>query len=132
MVGVLIGAWLNRYYEARRDKTEVLKILLTYRYDASNSQRTNALNCIPIIFSKDVNVCAALDKFKQAQDGLTDNLTNPMVSSQKYDSLNDAYIKLIEEVATNLGLKTQLSWDKLKNPYIPKCFTDISGNTQWY
>ena len=132
LIGVLVGTWLNRYYEVRRSKTDVLKTLVTYRNDPLNLERTNVLNCIPIIFCKDVRVCQALDKFKEAHDGVTENITNPMVFPQKYTTLNDSYIKLIEEIAKSLGLGSSLSWDKLKNPYIPKSFMDSQGMMQWY
>ena len=89
------------------------------------------LNCIPITFSHDAKVCDAFEKYKQAQNNVTDNLSNSLVLPQKFTMLDDAYVKVVEAIASNLKLPS-LSWDKLKNPYIPLSYYDTNGIQRWY
>ena len=132
LVGVLIGTWLNRYYENRKTKMHILEILITYRWLPTNQERIAVLNCIPIVFCKDAKVCDAFEKYKQAHDSVTDNITNPAVFPQKFNALNDAYIKVVETIARNLKLNSSVSWDKLKDSYIPKTYIDPNGQQRWY
>ena len=132
LVGVLIGTWLNRYYEERKEKVKILKTLITYRWNPANPERVAALNCIPVIFHKDNVICDAFDKYKDAQQGVTDNITNAAVLAQKSNLLDDAYVKIVELVAINLKFNTSISWDKVKNPYLPKFYVTNNGQQIWY
>lgn len=134
LVGVLIGTWLNRYYEERKEKVKILKALIIYRWNPANPERVEALNCIPVIFNKDNAICDAFDKYKIAQQGVTDNITNrnAAVLTQKSNLLDDAYVKIVELVAINLKFNTSISWDKVKNPYLPKFYVANNGQQIWY
>lgn len=132
LIGVLIGTWLNRYYEERRNKIKVLETLITYRWAPVNQERVAALNCIPITFHKDPAVCDAFIKYKQAHDSVTDNIQNASVLPQKFNLLDDSYVKVVESIAVSLKLNRSISWDKLKNPYLPKMYVDINGQQIWY
>lgn len=132
LVGVLIGTWLNRYYEERKNKIKVLETLITYRWLPVNQERVSALNCIPITFHKNPAVCAAFIQYKQAQDNVTDNIQNTSVLPQKFNLLDDSYVKIVESIAVSLKLSRSISWDKLKNPYLPKRYVDMNGQQIWY
>ena len=133
LIGVLVGCLFNRGYAARKEKLSVLKTLITYRWIPVQTERVTALNIIPVIFSKSTKICNFLDAYKKAQNDVTDSLTSsPHMLSQKFNALDDAYIKLLEEIAKNLGYKNSLPWDKLKSPYIAKYYLDQSGNQIWY
>lgn len=132
LVGVLIGTWLDRINDKKRQKMDVLKTLVTYYYAPANMERVKALNIIPILFFKDKPVCDALERYKFCQDEVTASIGNKAIFPRKYNDLIDANTKLIEIIAERMGLKSAISWDKLKTPYIPKTYIDDEGNTIFY
>lgn len=131
LIGVLIGTVLNRRYEKRREQIEVLKCLVTYRWQPINPKRIEALNAIPILFYKEKEVCKLFESYQSIHDSVVQSIQNPIATMQKISELNDCYVKILEAMAKSLHFKS-LSWDKLKNPYIPKSYQDSSGNLQWY
>lgn len=133
LIGVLVGVFLNRRYEVRKEKLSILKTLVAYRWAPAYQDRVTALNIIPVVFSKSVKICTCFETYKKAQDDVTANLAAlPYILQQKHVALDDAYIKLLEEIAKNLGYGKSLPWDKLKSPYIAKCYQDQNGNQIWY
>lgn len=132
LAGVFVGSLLNQKKEIRQKKLEMLSILITKRYSCTDEKRTEVLNCIPLIFQKNQHVCDAFDEYKKAHDVVTESLNNPMVIPQKMNYLQDCYVKIMEEMAKDLKLGSNFSWDKLKNIYIPKYYTDNNGNIYWY
>jgi len=131
LVGVLIGTWFSRHAEVRREKVEILKTLVTYITNPAAPERVSALNLIPVVFQKEKNICAALEDYKKTQSELSGNI-NTQLFSEKQDAHNDAYIKLLELIAKKMRYSSTLTWDKLKNPYYPKCFIGMDNNTYWY
>lgn len=132
LVGVLVGCWLNYRARIREEKLKILKVMITYQFLVNSPERIIALNSIPVVFEKQKEVCECFENFKKAHDAVTATIGNVMVHSQKYTELRDSYVKLMESIARSLHYKNCLSWDKLKNPYIPKTFTDSLGNIIWY
>ena len=137
LIGMLVGVFLNRRYEVRKEKLSILKTLIAYRWAPAYQERVTALNIIPVVFSKSVKICDCLELYKKAQNDVTDSLApqyGPLqyAPPQKLAALDDAYIKLLEEIAKNLGYRNSLPWDKLKSPYIAKCYPDQNGNQIWY
>ena len=133
LIGVLVGCFLNKVYEVRKEKLSVLKALITYRWMPAQPERVKAINIIPVIFSKSTKICARLESYKKAQNDVADCLsTSPGLLPQKYNDVEDAYIKLLEEIAKSLGYGKSLTWDKLKSPYIARYYLDQNGNQIWY
>ena len=131
LAGVLIGTFLNRHAEIRREKVDILKVLVTYILVPNQPERVSALNLIPVVFHKDENICNALEEYKKAQNEVTNNLNTPNFA-QKMDLQNDSYIKLIELIAKKLRYNSTLTWDKLKNPYSPQCYIGQDSRYYWY
>lgn len=131
LIGVLVGSWLSYIHEIRREKSSILKVLVTYRYYPSQGERVTALNMIPIVFRKSDDICILFEKYKEAQAAITDSISNPPVFGERMNALDDSYIKLVEAIAKNLHYKS-LSWDKLKHPYHLRYYLDTNGQTQYY
>ena len=132
LIGVLVGCWLNYKSKLRSEQKDILKVLITYRYFPTQAERVTALNLIPVIFSKCDEVCSCFELFKKAHDEVTDNLSNQNIIQQKLSTLDDAYIKLIEEIAKELKYGSTISWDKIKKPYAPQSYNWTDGNTYCY
>jgi len=132
LIGVIVGSWLSRKRALEQEKLEMLSILIAKRDFPFDERRTEVLNCIAIVFRKNQNVCTAFEEYKKAHNAVSENLNNPNVFSNKLDNLQDCYIKIMDEMAKDLKLGSNISWDKLKNPYVPQCYTDMNGNTWWY
>lgn len=132
LLGVLIGSKLSQREELRKEKLNILKTLVTYRFFPGNQERVTAINVIPFVFFKCPKVCSCLEDYKKAQNDAADNFIAPQSFSQKLSVLDDAYIKLLEAIARHLGYGDSLSWDKLKNPYIAKSYIGQNGNLYWY
>ena len=132
LIGVIVGSWLSQKRELEREKIEMLSVLIAKRDFPSDMRRTEVLNCIPIVFRKNQNVCKAFEEYKKAHDAVTENLNNSNVIFQKLANLQDHYIKIMDEMAKDLKLGSNISWDKLKNPYIPQYYSDMNGKIFWY
>ena len=111
VAAVLIGQLLQDRAEKRRDKMEVFRAVMTYRYGWSQ-EAVLALNSIPIVFSKDKPV---RDYWKIYYSLLCIQEPNPIEIKQRTDAL----YKLIESMAMVLGYKDTIKWDDIQNPYIP-------------
>lgn len=132
LIGVLIGVWLNRRMELHREKVNSMKILISYITQPYQQERVITLNTIPVVFHKEKEICDLFENYKKIQSECEANLNNPIVCSQKFASLQDSYIKIIEAMAKKLHYSSTVSWDRLKNSYIPKSYSVANGPTYWY
>jgi len=132
LIGVLVGSWITRYNEKRQEKVTIMKTLIMHIREPGNPERVMALNIIPVVFHKEQNICTAFDNYKVAQNDAMVNYNNPQIFGQKLSALNDSYIKLVELMAKKLHYNATITWDKLKNPYIPQCYSDFDGYAHYY
>lgn len=131
LIGVLVGTWITNHNEKRQEKVAIMKTLITYIQLPNAQERTTALNMIPVVFYKEREICMAFDSYKAAHNDAMANSNNPSVFQQKLATLNDSYIKLVELIAKKLHYNATITWDKLKNPYTPQCYT-LDGYTYYY
>lgn len=130
--GVLLGYWQNRRLRIREEQIDILKKLITYQFMAWEKKRTEALNLIPLAFSKSKKICHCFEDYKKIQNATTENIGNPIVFHGKLDELSDAYVKLVETIARELHYEKSIPWDKIKKPYIPRYWIDQAGIKNWY
>lgn len=125
IVAVVIGRWLQNRSEMHKDKVQVLKAVLTFRYGWSR-EGVEALNSIPIVFSgkhkdKDVRNC-----WKAYYDYLCIQKPDDMQIKQR----NNALFKLIESMSKALGYKNTVTWEEIQNPYIPVGMVNAINNNE--
>lgn len=137
LIGVIVGSWLSQRKAIKEKKIKMLGILITKRYIPTDQERVNTLNCIPLIYQKNKKVCNAFEEFKKAQDEVSGSIKQHVINDYdlfctKINCLQDCYIKIMEEMAKDLKLNSNLSWDKLKKPYIPKMYIDLNDKKIWY
>ena len=131
LVGVLLGVLLNRKYDERKGQIEILKTLIVFRYNAAALERVRAIHLIPVIFVKSKVVCGAYEAYLVAHKRAVDNLGKEDVFSRILCELDDAYIKMIEEIAKYLGLGKQITWDRLRSPYVANKYLR-NGQEIWF
>jgi hypothetical protein len=133
IVAVLITFWVNNRSSKRNDKMYVFKALLIHQNNPINPQRIESLNLVDVIFYKDSNITQQINKYKHFHDDLTASIgvSTPTIVTKKSVDLNDAYIKLLELIAANLGYREAMNWDNLKHNIIPKTFIQ-NDRTIWY
>lgn len=130
--GVLFGYWQNRRLRIRDEQIDILKKLITYQFMIVEPKRTEALNLIPLVFSKSRKVCKCFEDYKSLQNAVTENACNPAIFWGKLTELSDAYVKLVEMIAQELHYGKSIPWDKIKKPYIPQIWKDGNGGQIWY
>ena len=114
IVAVVIGYKLQDRAEKRKDKMQVFKAVMTFRYGWSK-ESVEALNSIPIVYSgrgKDSNV---RDCWKKYYEYLCIQKPDDMQIKQR----NEALHKLLESMADVLGYKKIITWEEIQNPYVP-------------
>ena len=132
LVGVLVGCWQSRRLRGREEKVDILKKLITYQFLVTEPRRIEALNLIPLAFSKSKKVCNCFEDYKKLQNVVTGTIGNPMTFPDKFTELGDTYVKLVETIAKELHYEKSISWDKIRKPYIPKSYMDGQGHMIWY
>lgn len=94
--------------EIRNQKMDVFKTLMASRYLIWSEASVKALNSIEVVFYRHKNVRAAFARFlDEAEKQQSNN-----------QSVNDKYLKLLEEISIALKLKT-IHWDEIKRSYYP-------------
>lgn len=104
--------WQNRS-EKRSEKRAVFKTLMAYRFMLTHAENVKALNKIQVLFFNDDAVRKAWEKFKSEVDR----------APSDGKKINDAHIKLLEEVGKACGYK-RIKWDEIKNYYYPQGLAD--------
>ena len=125
IASVLIGQYLQDRSNKRKDKMDILKAVMTFRYGWSK-EGVEALNCIPIVFSgknkdKEVREC-----WKKYYEWLCIQKPNDMQIKQR----NDALFKLLLSMAQDLGYKDTITWEDIQNPYIPIIMAESINNSE--
>ena len=124
IIAVLLGYKLQDRAEKRKDKMQVFKAVMTFRYGWSQ-ESVEALNSIPIVYSgnsKDIKVRACWKKYYEC---LCIQKPDDMQIKQR----NEALYKLLESMADVLGYKSIVTWEEIQNPYVPiGMVTSINNN----
>ena len=92
---------INIDIEEKRKLTDYANFLANFSID-ENKYNDHCKAFIDKFGNVKVPVKYAFDKYKDAQQGVTDNITNAAVLAQKSNLLDDAYVKIVELVAINL------------------------------
>lgn len=124
IVAVLIGQWLQKRAEKRKDKLELFKTLMIAR-NGWNLESVKALNIIDIVYADD-NVVR--QRWKEYYDRLC--VENP--SDIELKKIKTSQEKLLEAMATSLGYKDKVTWETIQNPYVPKGMIDAEQMQREY
>jgi len=106
ILATIITLFWQDHAQKEANKNKVFNILMAYRFKLSEYENIKALNSIQVTFYKNKNVLEAWKGFKQE--------TDKMLPDDK--RVEDAYIKLLEEVAKACGYKN-LKWNEIKEFY---------------
>ena len=125
IVSVLIGQYLQNRSEKRKDKMEIFKSVMTFRYGWSK-EGVEALNCIPIVFSESDSDKEVRDCWKEYYKWLCIQSPDEMQIKQ----FNDSLYRLLLCMAKDLGYKDIITWEDIQNPYIPLGMVQAINNNE--
>ena len=131
LIGVFIGAYCNRKQEIRQEQISLLKSLVVNRFNVCHSDRSAAINMIPIVFFKNTSICQLHEKYISTHKRITEIIKSGGYASNELLELHDIYIKIIEEIAKSLKMDKTITWDKVKYTYIPNSYIE-NGIQHWY
>ena len=123
LAAVLIGRWLQERSEKRKDKLQVFKAVMTFRYGWSR-ESVEALNSIPVVFSGKNKDAQVRKLWKSYYEYLCIQNPNDIQIKQR----NNALFKLLESMAEVLGYKNRITWEDIQNPYIPLGMVAANNN----
>lgn len=117
VIAVVVGQHLQDRAEKRRDKMQIFKTLMTSRIYGWTPEGVHALNLIDVVFVKDIPVRAAWKSLLEAYS-----------STEKSDLMKkkreDLMCALLEKMAISVGYKDKITWETIRNPYIPQGMVD--------
>jgi hypothetical protein len=122
IVAVVVGQRLQDRAEARKDKMDIFKTLMTTRYGWT-VESVRALNVIEIVFADDEKVCTAWKTYYERCC-----VQNP--SDMQVQQIKTAQDKLLEAMANALGYKDKVTWETIQNPYVPNWMLDAMQRQQ--
>ena len=109
IIALFISHKVQINHEKRKEKIEILKILMARRVLANSIEYVNALNTIDIIF-------ADSSKVKEAYKKLYEAYHQPNYDVSKSQMM---LTKLIETIVADVGYKEKITWDTIQQPYYP-------------
>lgn len=109
IIALFISHKVQINHEKRKEKIEILKILMARRIPSNSIEYVNALNIIDIIFVDSPKVKAAYKSLYEAYQ------------QQNYDVSKSQMMltKLIEAIVADVGYKEKITWDAIQQPYYP-------------
>ena len=108
LLGSVLTILWQKHYESRRLKLHIFETLMAYRYLIWSQESVNAINSVSVVFYKHKAVRTALKEFLDEASKLPDSNR----------SIEDKHLRLLEEIAKALGLKT-INWEEIKHYYSP-------------
>lgn len=126
IIAVVLGYKLQDRAEKRKDKMQVFKAVMTFRYGWSK-ESVEALNSIPIIFSGKCKDSKVRDCWKKYYEYLCIQKPDDMQIKQR----NEALYKLLENMADVLGYKNNVTWEDIQNPYVPEGMVKAINNNEF-
>lgn len=109
IIALFISHKVQISYEKRKEKMEILKILMARRVLSNSIEYVNALNIIDIIFVDSPKVKAAYKSLYEAYH-------QPNYDVSKSQMM---LTKLIEAIVADVGYKEKITWDTIQQPYYP-------------
>ena len=126
ILAVVLGYKLQDRAEKRKDKMQVFKAVMTFRYGWSK-ESVEALNSIPIVFSGKCKDTKVRDCWKKYYEYLCIQKPDDMQIKQR----NEALYKLLESMADVLGYKKIVTWEEIQNPYVPIGMVNAINNSEF-
>ena len=126
IMAVVIGYMLQDRAEKRKDKMQVFKAVMTFRYGWSK-ESVEALNSIPIVFSGKGKDSKVRDCWKKYYEYLCIQKPDDMQIKQS----NEALYKLLVSMAEVLGYKNTVTWEEIQNPYVPNGMVTAINNNEF-
>lgn len=112
LVATILTILYQRIAEAKKDKKEIFKTLMSHRYLISDKDNVEALNRVEVVFYKNKEVRKCWHKFLSAAD---DAAKNP----KSENTILDKYLRLLEEIAKCTGCDG-IDWENIKEYYYPQ------------
>ena len=126
IIAVVLGYKLQDRAEKRKDKMQVFKAVMTFRYGWSK-ESVEALNSIPIVFSGKCKDSKVRDCWKKYYEYLCIQKPDDMQIKQS----NEALYKLLVSMAEVLGYKNTVTWEEIQNPYVPNGMVTAINNNEF-
>lgn len=121
----LVAVWLGRHLqnraELRRDKMEVFKSVMTFRYGWS-TEGVKALNNIHIVFFDDQDVRKCWRKYYA-------ELCKTISTEEELNCREEALYALLESMAKNLGYTDSITKEDIRSPYVPQGMVNTINNS---
>lgn len=110
LVATVITILWQEKSQKKKEKTKIFEILMAKRYEIHSEESVEALNKIDVVFYNSKNVRKAWKDFCDA--------ANASDIAQKPQLISDKHLKLLEEIAKDIGYKN-IQWDNIKDYYFP-------------
>ncbi|MFM5070770.1 DUF6680 family protein [Aeromonas veronii] len=117
--------WMNRQ-ATRKDKLEILTVLLSYRGREDSyalSQIAPAINRIEVVFSGNDKILGEVKNFINKRNVFDIEKKSDAEKSNITKEMNESYTNLVLAIAKNLNYKN-ITFDVVSTPYIPKGVSD--------
>ena len=112
LVATILTILYQRIAEAKKDKKDIFKTLMSHRYLITDKDNVEALSRVEVVFYKNKAVRVCWHKFLSAAD---DAAKNP----KSENTILDKYLRLLEEIAKCTGCKG-IDWENIKEYYCPQ------------
>ena len=126
IMAVVTGYKLQDCNEKRKDKMQVFKAVMTFRYGWSK-ESVEALNSIPIVYSGKRKDKKVRNCWKKYYECLCIQKPDDMQIKQRNESL----YKLLESMADVLGYRSIVTWEDIQNPYVPVGMVNAINNNEF-
>ncbi len=126
ITAVVVGYMLQDRAEKRKDKMQVFKAVMTFRYGWSK-ESVEALNSIPIVFSGKGKDSKVRDCWKKYYEYLCIQKPDDMQIKQRYEALYNLLVSMAEV----LGYKNTVTWEEIQNPYVPNGMVTAINNNEF-
>ena len=126
ILAVVIGYKFQDRAEKRKDKMQVFKAIMTFRYGWSK-ESVEALNSIPIVYSGRYKDKRVRNCWKKYYEFLCIQKPDDMQIKQR----NEALYKLLESMADVLGYKRIVTWEEIQNPYVPVAMVNSINDNEF-
>ncbi|WP_148294012.1 DUF6680 family protein [Azospirillum sp. B4] len=118
IVALWIGGIIQSRSEKKKNKLQILGVLLANRHDMISQDSVRALNLIDIVFSNDRGVREAWSRYCSAMSA--PEMNNPLGWSIQHEKRRD----LLIEMAKAVGDAKNISTSDLLRAYMPKLIND--------
>ena len=127
LLSPVVALWISNIIqnrkEKRKEKMQILKVLMTQRFSVKNIEYVNALNLIDVVFVDSKDVRSAYKNLYNEYASTIDlnNENNRQIFQEK---IKKATTQLLEAIVKDIGYKDKITWDTLQEPYMPQWLSD--------